>query len=268
MSGWEILTEGYRLVEAPTPLTDGSVVFSDVLGGGVHRWWPDGRVTTVVPRRRGVGGIARRRSGGIVCTGRDVIVVEPDGTSRTVVAVPDVAGWNDMAVDSRGRLWVGSVRFRVFDPDAEVVPGELWCIGADGRAGPVVTGVVHANGVGFSPDGSLVYVSDTRSDVVIAAVADDGTVVGRFPVRTPDGLHTDTGGHLWVASYLERRIVRLTPDGREVASLDTDGRPVTSVRLGPDGTLLATTATAPDGRPGALMRTTVDATGTLPAAAL
>ena len=34
---WEVLAHGYGLAEAPTIDTDGSVVFSDVLGGGVYR---------------------------------------------------------------------------------------------------------------------------------------------------------------------------------------------------------------------------------------
>src|SRR6185295_15274926 len=52
----ETLAYGYGLVEGPRPAPDGSVYFSDVLGGGVHRWTPDGRVELVVPKRRGIGG--------------------------------------------------------------------------------------------------------------------------------------------------------------------------------------------------------------------
>ena len=53
----EVLADGYQLVEAPRADGHGAVWFTDVLGGGIHRW-SDGRVDTVVPKRRGVGGLA------------------------------------------------------------------------------------------------------------------------------------------------------------------------------------------------------------------
>ena len=54
--GWEVLATGYQLAEAPTIDHDGTLVFSDVLGGGVYRWNGSDNVATVVPKRRGVGG--------------------------------------------------------------------------------------------------------------------------------------------------------------------------------------------------------------------
>jgi len=95
---WEVLAHGYGLAEAPTVDVDGTLLFTDVLGGGVYRLGPNGDVTTVVPKRRGVGGLAVHADGGIVCSGRDVIHVR-DGRTRTVLHVDDVAGWNDLAID-------------------------------------------------------------------------------------------------------------------------------------------------------------------------
>src|SRR5437764_1395418 len=51
----ESLASGYGLVEGPTVDADGNLYFSDVLGGGVYRRAPGGDITTVVPKRRGVG---------------------------------------------------------------------------------------------------------------------------------------------------------------------------------------------------------------------
>ena len=51
-----------------------------------------GRRAPVVPKRRGVGGIAIHADGGIVCTGRDVVHVRADGMTRTVMHVDGVAG--------------------------------------------------------------------------------------------------------------------------------------------------------------------------------
>ena len=153
---WEVLAHGYGLAEAPTVDTDGSVLFSDVLGGGIYRWRAGGGVTTVVPKRRGVGGIASHADGGFVCTGRDVLHVGDAGESRVVLHVDGVAGWNDIGTDTSGNVYGGALRFPVFDPAAEAVAGEVWRVDVDGGAAPLVDEVVHANGVACSLDGRSV----------------------------------------------------------------------------------------------------------------
>ena len=128
---WEVLAYGYGLAEAPTIDRDGSLLFSDVLGGGVHRWRATGdEVATVVPKRRGVGGIALHAEGGIVCSGRDVVHVDERGETRVVLHVDGVAGWNDVCADEAGNVYAGALRFAVFDRAADEVPGELWRIAA------------------------------------------------------------------------------------------------------------------------------------------
>ena len=91
----EELASGFSLLEGPTVNREGHVYFSDVLGGGVYRWSPDG-VQQVVPKRRGVGGIVLHEDGGLIVTGRDVLHVR-DGESRTVLALDGVTGFNDLA---------------------------------------------------------------------------------------------------------------------------------------------------------------------------
>src|SRR5712692_1011825 len=159
---WEVLAHGFGLAEAPTVDVDGSLVFSDVLGGGVHRLDAAGTVTTVVPKRRGVGGIAIHADGGIVCSGRDLVHVGEDHETRTVLHVDGVAGWNDLCTDADGRVYAGALRFAVFDSEAQVVPGELWRVALDGDAGVLFGDVVHANGVACTADGSTIYLSDSR----------------------------------------------------------------------------------------------------------
>ena len=60
---FEALASGYGLLEAPRVDAQNRLYFSDVPNGGVYRRNPDGRIDTVIPRRRGVGG-GRRATGG------------------------------------------------------------------------------------------------------------------------------------------------------------------------------------------------------------
>src|SRR5256885_9395983 len=161
---WDVCAHGYGLAEAPTIDIDGSLVFSDVLGGGVYRIDERAKVTTVVPKRRGVGGIAIHEDGGIVCSGRDLVHVREGHEPRTVLHVDGVAGWNDLCTDATGRIYAGALRFPVFDPQAQVVPGELWRVALDGDPTVMFGDVVHANGVARALPTAARSISATRAN--------------------------------------------------------------------------------------------------------
>ncbi len=229
----ETIASGYGLVEGPTVDENGNLYFSDVLGGGVYRRDPDGDITTVVPKRRGVGGIVLHADGGVVVSGRDIVHVR-DGENRTLYSIDGVPGWNDICTDSAGRVYAGSIRFAVFDPDATPVPGELWRIDAEGDATCLYDNVLHANGVVLSPGEQTIYHSDTRNNVILVhTLADDGTAGDRrafhFPPGAPDGMAVDAQGLLWVASARAGCVARLTPDGEIDRVLEVPAQTVTSL---------------------------------------
>jgi gluconolactonase len=250
MPPMEIVASGYQLAEAPVAVDDGGVVFSDVLGGGVHRWSPaTGSVETVVPKRRGIGGMARHADGGLVLSGREVIHVLGDAT-RTIYAPSaesGVTGLNDLTVDPDGRLVVGQLRFRPFAGEPPV-PGEFVTV-SDGAAAEVVGEVLWANGCAFAPDGTTFYGCDYQRGVVLAADRrPDGTYgPARIAVTSPsgaaDGLAVDETGALWVALG-PGGVGRFTPDGRLDRALDVPASFVASLCFGgADGTdLFITTA--------------------------
>ena len=265
----ETLASGYGLIEGPTVDGDGNLFFSDVLGGGVYRRDPDGVITTVVPKRRGVGGIVLHADGGIVVSGRDILHVR-EGQNRRLLAVEGVLGWNDICADSAGRVYAGSIRFAVFDADTQPVPGELWRIDGQDQAVVLYDDVVHANGVALSPGGGTIYNSDTRRNVILVhTLADDGTAGDRrafhFPPGAPDGIAIDAQGLLWVASARGGCVARMTPDGEIDRIVDVPAQTVTSLCFGGDEgrdlyVVTADNTEAPD-RGGTIFRIPVDVAG-------
>jgi xylono-1,5-lactonase len=231
----EELASGFSLLEGPTVNREGDVYFSDVLGGGVYRWSPDG-VEQVVPKRRGVGGIVLHEDGGLVVTGRDVLHVR-DGESRTLLTLDGVTGFNDLATAPDGSVYVGALMFHPFAGDAPV-PGEIWRIAVEGDPEPVAGGVLWANGIGFSPDGSTSYGSDyARSCVLAWDLADDGSlssprVFAEMPAGSADGLAVDQEGAVWVAAGAAGNVVRFTPDGALDHKLDVQAPFVSSLCFG------------------------------------
>jgi gluconolactonase len=231
------LASGFSLLEGPTVDGAGGVYFSDVIGGGVHRWSPQG-VEQVVPKRRGVGGIVVHEDGGVIVTGRDVLHVR-DGEQRVLLSLEGVTGFNDLATGPDGSVYVGALRFHPFAGEAPV-PGEIWRIPVDGEAAPAAGGVLWANGIGFSPDGRTAYGSDyARACVLAWDVAADGSLsaprtFAEMPEGSADGLAVDQESGVWVAPGAAGKVVRFSPDGSLDRKLDVPAPFVSSLCFGGD----------------------------------
>jgi gluconolactonase len=249
----EVLASGYGLLEAPTVDDDGSVYFSDVLGGGVHRWSQAGSVEVVIPKRRGIGGMCLHADGGLVVSGRDVVHVH-DQQSRTLLELDGVAGFNDLAPAPDGSIYVGALRFMPFK-DEDPVPGDVWRIGAEGRAEKVIDGIEWPNGIGLAPDARTLYACDYSTGEVIAH--DGGTsVFAKSPSGEADGLAVDQEGGVWVATGSGGGIARFSPSGELEEVLEVPADFVSSLCFGGvDGRDLFVTTV------GTLFRTQVERAG-------
>jgi sugar lactone lactonase YvrE len=273
----EPVATGYGLIEGPVWEPGRGLYFSDVLKGGVHRLSPSGDITTVVPHRRGIGGMALHAAGGLVVGGRN-IAFKSFSDDRTVVlldsaAIPGATGFNDLTTDAAGRIYVGSLAFNVFGGETPK-PGHLHVIDLDGRARIVADGVMLTNGLGFSPDGSRLYHCDSRSSLVrVYDVHTDGSV-GPWRVLAevpgggiPDGMAVAADGSIWVALADGGCVIVFEPDGAERMRLPVPLPMVTSVCFGGDDLRDLYVVTGSRGGPredcGTVFRARVDVPGRL-----
>jgi gluconolactonase len=265
----EALAWGYGLLEGPRVDAEGALYFADVTKGGVFRRAPDGATETVVPKRRGVGGIALHAAGGLVISGRDVCHVR-DGATRVLFERPEgVGGFNDLTTDASGRVYVGSLRSNPFEMGREQPPGELYRIDLAGRVEELYGDVGLTNGLGFSPDGKRLYHSDTAARAVLVHdVAGDALANRRVFARCaegPDGLAVDEAGGVWVALYGGGRVQRFTPEGEPDLAIHPPARTVTSVCFGGsdrrDLYVVSADNTDDSARGGTIFRTRVDVPG-------
>ncbi len=232
----EALAWGYSLIEGPRWAPGGSLYFSDVHEGGVRRLLPNGDVELVIPKRRGVGGIALHADGGIVVSGKNISHVR-DGETRVLYWREDVGGFNDLFTDARGRIYVGSLRSDPFAlDDAQRRPGDAYRIDGEGQAVTLYTDVGLSNGIGFSPDGRVMYHADSAASAVRAHDLDAAGNVDPASDRVfatlddgfPDGLAVDAEGGVWVAAYGAGAVIRFV-DGREDRRIAVPARDVTSL---------------------------------------
>jgi len=233
---------GYGLVEAPFWDCAKGLYFSDVQNGGVRLLGLDGRISEIVPKRRGVGGMALHADGGLVMGGRDIAFFPLGGTkaAKSYLKKDDIAGatgFNDLTTDAKGRIYVGSLAFVVFG-GGEPKPGFLHVIDLDGRMRTISDGVMLTNGLGFSPDGKRLYHSDARANLVrVYDVLDDGSVgkwrtFASLGAGVPDGLKVASDGSVWVADARGGRVAIFNADGSHRADLAVPLPMVTSVCFG------------------------------------
>jgi xylono-1,5-lactonase len=271
----ERVATGFGLIEGPVWDPRRGLYFSDVINGGVRLLDRAGTVSPVIPKRRGIGGMALHVSDGLVVGGRDIALVGlADGHTRSLLAldaIPGATGFNDLTTDRAGRIYVGSLAFRVFGGDAPK-PGHLHVIDLDGTMRTLSDGVMLTNGLGFSPDGRHLYHSDARAALVrVYDVAADGSVgpwrqfaaLGADGV--PDGLKVASDGSVWVADAHGGRVVVFNQDGAHRLDMPVPLPMVTSLCFGGDDLRDLYVVTGSRGGPsescGSIFRTRADVAG-------
>ena len=131
--------------------------------------------------------------------------------------------------------------------------GALYRLELDGSCTTVLTGLTISNGIGWSPDASTMYLSDSgtgcvdafRFDGSTGAISDRRTVVRiDQPGMAPDGLTVDEEGGIWVALWNGGAVNRYAADGSLLATVQLPVERPTSCAFGGPGrdTLFVTSA--------------------------
>jgi len=141
----------------------GELLGVDILAGSVFRGRvdEDGGLTLLreywVPATVGAVAPVEADEGWILAAGRGFVHLSPDGALRPIVEVaPLGTRMNDGACDPQGRLWAGTLADD-FRPGA----GALYRLDHAGRSELMLDDLTISNGLGWSPDGSTLYLADT-----------------------------------------------------------------------------------------------------------
>lgn len=240
------ISSGHQLLEGPVYDPRNGLLVADADVGGVLAIKEGHSAEIVVPHRRGIGGMALHEKGGIVVSGRNVAykALRPDVTETTAVLADrdptnGIVGYNDLTVDPKGRIYVGSLTFVAMSEDAEEhKAGFLHMIDLDGSVRRVGGDILLTNGLGFSPNGKILYHADSARRVVRKYdVADDGTlgapeIFVSADNGQPDGLAVAADGSVWVALAFANAVAIFAPDGRELERISIAEPMVTSLCFG------------------------------------
>jgi sugar lactone lactonase YvrE len=243
------LAGGFGLLEGARWYPDLGLVFSDMTGGGVFHLGddPGGSATpkTIIPYRKGIGGLVRHGRGGFVVSGRNVAVKPVYGDTQVLLETgEDEQFFNDLTADGLGRIYVGSVGGNPLDQESGGgTPrhlGRLYRIDLDGSAKVLSEDVIVSNGLAVDPSQSDLYHVDTGRKLVWRYDVRDGSEFGwRQPfVDTseyqgePDGLALAADGSVWVAMAGGGVVIGWDSKARRILEVPVPQSLVTSVCFG------------------------------------
>lgn len=214
----------------------------DIEGRKIHRTDPATGADEVMEVAEQVGCIAPRAGGGLVaalengCALIDGWGAAPRAFGPAVLADKPEQRFNDGRVDTAGRLWVGSLTSDKANPTAT-----LYRLDRDGSLSEVFGGITTSNGAAFSPDGRTFYHADTPTHAIRAFDVDlaagtlaNGRIFHQFAFGNgrPDGAAVDAEGCYWSALWDGWRVVRLSPAGELLLTVELPVQRPTMIAFG------------------------------------
>jgi sugar lactone lactonase YvrE len=232
------------------------LLWVDIVGSQLHRatFGTDGLLheAASIQFDRFVGAVAPAAEGGyVLAAGPGFLFADMSGTVREL-AQPEAGRsdvrMNDGACDPQGRFWAGTMAH-----DESPGAGVLYRLELDGSCTTVLSGLTISNGLGWSPDGTTMYLADSGTGRIDAFDFDGATgeISGRRTIVgvteagvAPDGLTVDESGHLWVALWGGGALRHYSPQGSLLSTVPVPvDRPTSCSFGGPDrATLFITTA--------------------------
>ncbi|MDE2006058.1 MAG: SMP-30/gluconolactonase/LRE family protein [Rhodospirillales bacterium] len=263
MAEMRILAEGFGFPEGPAVMADGSVVLTEIAAGQVSRIGPDGKVSVLAETGGGPNGLALGPDGALYCcnnggglyvpghfmaqgpapdyAGGSIQRIDP-ASGETQVLYAECAGHrlsapNDIVFDRAGGFWFTDLGKRYARGRDHA--GLYYALPDGSRVIEAAYPILSANGVGLSPDESVVYVADTEPARLWAFDIVAPGVVRKQPFPSPNGARLVAGlpgyqrfdslavtasGNICVATLVTGCITVIAPDGRvlrQVAMPDT-----------------------------------------------
>lgn len=268
----EKLDDGFAWVEGPAwNRRGGYLLFSDIPNNAVLKWQegkgvslflkPSGYAGTVPfpGREPGSNGLTFDATGRLVLAehGDRRITRLEEGGRKSILADRyqgrRLNSPNDLVFKSNGDLYFTDPPFglaKAFtDPQKELRFQGVYRLSTTGELALLTRRIKAPNGIAFSPDERILYVTDVSPDRPAWLAYDvkaDGTITNgrlfydatpwkRANFGGPDGLKTDREGNLFAAR--PGGINVFAPDGTLLGSIET-GVPTSNVAWGDDGSVL------------------------------
>ncbi|MER9151807.1 SMP-30/gluconolactonase/LRE family protein [Mesorhizobium opportunistum] len=221
--------------------SDQSLWWTDIETKSVFRWDDNsgGAAVRRLPNRAAFV-FPRARGGFVLGFPKSIVITDPTFTDFTQMAEiePHLAQTrvNDAAIDPYGGIVLGTYNERSREP-----VGSVYRVAPDGEVVTLFSGVAAANGLAFSPDGRIMYFTDTADGTIrrfalatqFASVTEIGPLAGpNVAPGSPDGATVDVEGGYWSARLRGGCVVRIDRNGQLTDRVDVPSMAPTCVALG------------------------------------
>lgn len=218
------------------------IYWVDIPAGRLYRHDPAAGRTETFELGAPTGGFTLQEDGSLLLfMARGAVRTWRDGRLETLIEeLPDEGDnrFNDVIADPEGRVFCGTMT-------APSHPGRLYRLDTGARITQLLDGIGTSNGMGFTPDRTRLYYTDTGAHEIYLFDYDRKTggianrrifvsVTERGAGR-PDGLTVDAEGCVWSARWDGACLVRYAPDGTERLRIPFPARNVSSITFGGPG---------------------------------
>jgi sugar lactone lactonase YvrE/enterochelin esterase-like enzyme len=200
---WQLVSDGHRHTDGPAVNDKGEMFFSDPANNRIHKVGLDGKVSVFAENTSGANGMMFGPDGRLYAGAtRSKQIVAYDASGKTELVAEDVTV-NDLAINVKGDLYFTDS------------PGKkIWLVPKNGKPRVLDEGIEYPNGIMFSPDQTLLYVSDYAAQLSWAfQIQPDGSLGHKqkyFYAHMPDaatrsgadGMTVDANGSVYIATTL------------------------------------------------------------------
>jgi len=225
-------------LEGPAFDREGNLFVSSIFDSRILKITPEKKVTTIFSKEGLLpDGIAIHKDGRlfVVCLTGKIIAINPDGSNLTYIEARYQGrprSGNDLVFDSKGNFYVTDFTGTIADPT-----GGVYRFSADFKTvKPVIERLAMANGISLSPEGNVLWVSVTASNLLVRLqLQEDGISLDPFegthiPYRfmgAPGGCDSnavDGEGNLYQCIIFQGRVLILNRAGIPIANVLIPGR--------------------------------------------
>ena len=204
----------------------------DIKSPAIHCFNPITHENKSWEMKQEIGSIALRQNGGLIAGFRsEIALINSDMKTIVTIAAPEynnsMSRFNGGKCDRQGRFWTGTM----FDPPGPPTSyfnrkpiGKLYRVNSKNECKAIIDNILVPNGLAWSPDGSVMYFTDSPKRIIWAYEYNVDTgepgkrrIFAKIPKGvtrgTCDGATIDCEGYYWCSEFRGGRLVRYSPNG-------------------------------------------------------